>query len=735
VVEKAALDLETAVRAALDAENFKRAGEIAPDRAPEFLGRAGLLFRPLRDQALDAFRRGAKEDVEKARARVAAWGVGAFAADLDKDLADAAKPAPPPPPVPDAPPSAEAVKAARDAAFERAAGRTFPEAIVELAKARSTETGEDLELLKAVAAVHDDARAALAKTSKGKKLAVTVTDFDRVLSRIEGTFVRMHDHHLELLRGKSTSMIQLGMMLPRSFAELLPAKDRRAVAAACLLEGDEAGAIEILKDNRAALPARWWEWAADFRRRHTEGPLASLERDLSYKYYEAALRFPDPAARADGALACAKLAKEHREIPWVARHLALLESRVELAKEYVAGADVLRPGGGFRLETDRDRAFWISTADGDPARRREHFVEIDFSTLPGLAYRAWAYVGACCAETAAFAAQGTEIAGGDDAPPVKHAFLAATKTHAGHGGKKRPERWSWVEVPLPAYAAPGPKALRLATNQQGFSVAWIVVSALRDKPFTETELKERDKDLPRGPGPAGPTLGLLAWYRADAGPVAEGGRVARWADVSGRLRHASQPDPAARPLFVANGLNNRPSVRFDGERASLGFECPVNGLTAMTVVVLAQASKNVRADNGIGSVLQWRQGAGWGMVYLVPAQTHVSWRFGTAQWGNAPVWNRPNNEVLTTPQLVTIRKDGAREELFAQGASVAAQSDRWRSLAHTSDVGVIGAGSDDARNPLTHWAGDVAEILVYSRALPEAERLAVEGYLRLKYGL
>ena len=63
------------------------------------------------------------------------------------------------------------------------------------------------------------------------------------------------------------------------------------------------------------------------------------------------------------------------------------------------------------------------------------------------------------------------------------------------------------------------------------------------------------------------------------------------------------------------------------------------------------------------------------------------------------------------------------------------QTDRKRPTAHTSDVAVIGGGSDDRRNPLQHWAGDVAEILVFSRALPEAERLAVEGYLRLKYGL
>jgi hypothetical protein len=733
--DAAAVEAETKLRAVLDAEDFKRAAELAPARAAEFLARAELLFRPLRDKALDAFRRGATEEVDKARARVAAWGLGTFAADLDRAVAEASKPPPPPPPA-DAPPSAEAVKAARDAAFERAAGRVFPEALEALARLKSPEAAEDLDLLRLVAAAHDDALKALAKFPKGKKLAVTTTNYDREISRTEATFVRVHDFHLELLRGKSPMTVQLGMTLPRTFAEILPAKDRRAVAAACLLEGDEAGALEILKDDRAPLPRRWWDWAADFRRRHAEGPLASLERDVSYRFYEAMLRFPSPARRADGALLCAKIAREHRDLPWVGRHLPLLESRAELAREFVAGPDVLRAAGAFRLETDRDRAYWMSTADGDPARRAS-VVEADFSTLPDVAYRAWAWIGACCAETAAFTLSGTDFPGGDEAPPLKTGFLSSTKTHAGHGGKKRPERWTWVELPLPAYPAPGAKTLRLATNQQGFSVGWIVVSSTRDKAPADAELKERDKELSRGPGPLGPTLALQAWFRADAGPAAEGGRVVRWADASGRGRHAAPPDPAARPLYVANGLNNRPSVRFDGERSLLAFDCPAQGTSSMTILALVQTAKNVRGfDLGKGSVLQWKEWGPWGMIYLAPAQTGVAWRFGTGQWGNAPVWARPNNEAWTAPQLVTIRKDGAREELFVQGVSVLALGDRFQPVAHTAENAILGGGSDDSRrNPAQGWAGDVGELLIYARALPEAERLAVEGYLRLKYGL
>src|SRR5204863_6134344 len=129
--------------------------------------------------------------------------------------------------------------------------------------------------------------------------------------------------------------------------------------------------------------------------------------------------------------------------------------------------------------------------------------------------------------------------GGDPGDPVKHALTSATKNHAGHAGRKGPSKWAWVEIPLPKYAAPGAKVLRLLTGSQGFSVAWMIVSPTRDKAPAETELKEWEKDTPHNAGPAGPTLGLVAWFRADAGAVIEAGKVAAWQDQSGHARNAS----------------------------------------------------------------------------------------------------------------------------------------------------------------------------------------------------
>jgi hypothetical protein len=270
----------------------------------------------------------------------------------------------------------------------------------------------------------------------------------------------------------------------------------------------------------------------------------------------------------------------------------------------------------------------------------------------------------------------------------------------------------------------------MLTGAQGFSVAFMIVSSQRDRPPGEAELKDWERDIVHNAGPVAPTIGLSAWFKADLGTVVEGGRVAQWQDQSGHGRHALQPLPASRPTLAGNTLNGKPVVRFDGTAQMLSFECPLNGLGGLTIFMVASAAKDMKGNElGYSSALHWEEFGPWGGVYLGPQQTSVAWRFGTGQFGNQPYWERPSAGWT----LAVARKDGARDELFIQGALVQSSKDKLPSIAHTSDAATIGAGSQ-GRPPVKFFAGDVAEIIVFSRALSEAERDAIERYLRAKYG-
>jgi len=169
-------------------------------------------------------------------------------------------------------------------------------------------------------------------------------------------------------------------------------------------------------------------------------------------------------------------------------------------------------------------------------------LDLEFSAAADREYRCWLYVGGCCAEGLAFHVQGTDLVaphpktkepaaaepGGEASAPVKHGLSLATRTHAGHGPRKEPARWGWVQVPLPKYAASGLKKLRVLADQRGLWVAFACVSAVKTAPPRESEVKEIEKAKPevtaRLPGEKGPAVVITntspkgyVWEVADLG--------------------------------------------------------------------------------------------------------------------------------------------------------------------------------------------------------------------------
>src|SRR5437899_2302975 len=76
-------------------------------------------------------------------------------------------------------------------------------------------------------------------------------------------------------------------------------------------------------------------------------------------------------------------------------------------------------------------------------------------------------------------------------------------------------------------------------------------------------------------------------------------------------------------------------------------------------------------------------------------------------------------------------KSGATESLFVNGTQVWNQSGKRGSIAATDRRGNWGRGYNDD----TYFAGDIAEVLVYTKALDTVERQLLEAYLIEKYFL
>jgi hypothetical protein len=225
-----------------------------------------------------------------------------------------------------------------------------------------------------------------------------------------------------------------------------------------------------------------------------------------------------------------------------------------------------------------------------------------------------------------------------------------------------------------------------------------------------------------------PDLGL--WLKADAGVTLVGGAVDVWADQSGNGRDFTAPAAGNRPAYSGT-LNGLPVLTFDGSTdylagnaASLNIATSVTGITMIAVakyatgvmqrsIAISDTSTGARCLIGV-STTQW-QVAG---RRLTEAATTISG--GTVN----------NNYVIHSG---VIRYSVATAGVFINSVSQAdaAFSTAGNSAATDSASVYIGLGS----NLASFMSGDIAEVIIYQRAISVEERNSVERYLSQKWGI
>lgn len=406
----------------------------------------------------------------------------------------AALPAPPPPP-PSPPPvdrsREEAAAAKWEAALAPATARDYAAAIAALEKLGTAAA--DVALLKSVAALHQEAMAALSRLTKGQKVAFEVRDATGAPRRIEGVFTESDSGRLEVRTESAAMEVETGEILPSSLADLVKGRDPATAAVYALLEGDEAGARRLA--GGATVADRYWAYGRK---------IAPVDSGRTL-YFEAAALALGFATAVDALPKYQALLRDHAETPFVKRNRASIAARAQqCARDYLFTSGDLKGAGTFRTaKSAKGFTAWSSEADSEPAKMKDNFIELSYSALPETLYRCWVYAGGCCQEVFEFGAQGTEMKAGKEKEPVEPGSGAAStikpylsslkKTHSAHTGPKQPTHWEWVAIPLPKYSKAGVQQVRLLTDQKGFSVAFACVSATRTAPPRELELKELEK--------------------------------------------------------------------------------------------------------------------------------------------------------------------------------------------------------------------------------------------------
>jgi hypothetical protein len=240
-----------------------------------------------------------------------------------------------------------------------------------------------------------------------------------------------------------------------------------------------------------------------------------------------------------------------------------------------------------------------------------------------------------------------------------------------------------------------------------------------------------------------PRSGLAVWLRADQGVSLSGsGGVATWSDRSGNKHDAVQPGAAQQPTLIPLAVRGHPALRFDGVDDCMSFPCPVTGLAGMTLFLVSSTFEERGApDHGANAALYWQETATCSGVLLNPSQSKIWCYFGTGQIQPLIVYSRPT-PLGRGYSLTTAQKSGPELILFVNGLEALRLRGQKSAIGSNEKVGQIGRGEGDQvtnrqfqgqREGWTYFSGEIAELMVYTRALGDIERKSIEQYLLGKY--
>lgn len=228
--------------------------------------------------------------------------------------------------------------------------------------------------------------------------------------------------------------------------------------------------------------------------------------------------------------------------------------------------------------------------------------------------------------------------------------------------------------------------------------------------------------VPDGQPPRLP--GLVFWLDASQLPPA-GTRIARWSDGSGGGHDAQQKQSSRQPELLPQTLNDKPVVRFGG---NAWLDVPGTSQTLdlgsdFTIVYVARGVGGVLLSKGAGDK------AGQCLLlsescFLTGGEINPENTGRLAATGDDPAQFR----------VRTIAADATTLTWYIDGSASGAYAGQQHAIQNKSMVRIGGPSfRPDQGNATQRFVGDLAELLIYNRALPETERLGVESYLRDKW--
>ncbi len=211
-------------------------------------------------------------------------------------------------------------------------------------------------------------------------------------------------------------------------------------------------------------------------------------------------------------------------------------------------------------------------------------------------------------------------------------------------------------------------------------------------------------------------------------PAVNNDPVSTWTDMADS-NSVTQGTAAAKPTYKTGIINGRPIVRFDGTDDLMAKTTPTGFPSAAGMSQFIVGNTNKAATQVFASTRHSDAGNA-NKLYLTSDSTTTQFR---TRCTDAGATTRSATRGDTTTDFVIFYSDvditSGTETISINSGPRASTAAAYAQYA--ADTFRIGSGF----NAIDFLAGDIAEVIVYSRPLSIVEKRLVEQYLSNKYGI
>jgi PKD repeat protein len=224
---------------------------------------------------------------------------------------------------------------------------------------------------------------------------------------------------------------------------------------------------------------------------------------------------------------------------------------------------------------------------------------------------------------------------------------------------------------------------------------------------------------------------LVVWLRADSVEKDGSNKVSSWPNKIG-VNPFNQTDLNKQPTWVDNVWNGKPVIRFDGSNDVLNAGNSYNiGTNSRTIFIVARSNVNTNyglyaksIDNNVPYRFALLGINGPTLLYYHDSQPVANYLYSTSIPVGFNIWS---SVMDRTSQQLKSYKNGTLAGPTISGIDATGNfTSPYRFL-----VGAYNDGADQGEQ--FYLNGDIAEMIVFDRALSDSERSQMERYLQVRY--